>query len=83
MENFRTTRSKLRERNAASTATFTGSSSVGGSSPTAGPSGLVDEIVNTSGYNSGDEYGGPCDESGDISEAQWLEVCSLFLYVCS
>ncbi|XP_021924157.1 OTU domain-containing protein 5 [Zootermopsis nevadensis] len=66
----RTTRSKLRERNAASP-TFPGSSPVAGSSPTAGPSGLVDELVNASGYNSGDEYG-PC-ESADISEAEWVE----------
>jgi hypothetical protein len=69
---FRTTRSKLRERNAAASPTFPGNSNVAGSSPTAGPSGLVDELVNASGYNSGDEYG-PCD-SGHISEAEWVEV---------
>ena len=63
----------MRERNTAASATFTGSSNVGGSSsPTAGPSGQEDEIVSTSGYNSGDEYG-PC-ESGHLSEAEWLEV---------
>ena len=32
----------------------------------------MDELVNASGYNSGDEYG-PC-ESGHASEAEWLEV---------
>jgi len=32
----------------------------------------MDELVNASGYNSGDEYG-PCD-SGHTSEAEWLEV---------
>jgi hypothetical protein len=38
----------------------------------------MDELVNASGYNSGDEYG-PC-ESGHISEAEWLEVeCPFFL----
>jgi len=67
----RTTRSKLRERNSAASPTFTGSSNVAGSSPTAGPSGLMDEIVNASGYNSGDEYG-PCD-SGHTTEDEWLE----------
>jgi hypothetical protein len=77
--NSRTTRSKLRERSAASP-TFPGSSSVAGSSPTAGPSGLVDELVNASGYNSGDEYGA-C-ESGHLSEAEWLEVECPFLLSC-
>jgi hypothetical protein len=66
----------MRERNTASSPTFPGSSSVSGSSPTAGPSGLVDELVNASGYNSGDEYG-TC-ESGRISEAEWLEVYRSF-----
>jgi len=32
----------------------------------------MDEPLNASGYNSGDEYG-PCD-SGLTSEAEWLEV---------
>jgi hypothetical protein len=79
----RTTRSKLRERNAASSPTFPCSSSVAGSSPTAGPSGLVDELVNASGYNSGDEYG-PC-ESECLTETEWLEViwfCFLSYDVC-
>jgi hypothetical protein len=72
---FRTTRSKLRERNAASSPTFPGSSSVAGSSPTAGPSGARDELVSASGYNSGDEYG-PC-ESEHLTETEWLEVICL------
>jgi hypothetical protein len=70
--NYRTTRSKLRERNSAASPTFPGSSNVAGSSPTAGPSGLTDEIVNVSGYNSGDEYGPG--ESAPTSETEWLEV---------
>lgn len=45
-----------------------------GSSPKAGPS-CDDkaEVVSGSGYNSGDEYSDR--GSGEITEAEWQEVC--------
>lgn len=65
----RSSRSKLRERNAASPPSFPGGSGVVVTSPKAGPSQSADDHAN--GYNSGDEYG-PCDAQA-LSETDWLE----------
>lgn len=69
---FRTTRSKLRDRERNATASPPPSSS-----PKAGPSEPqhMEDYDSACGYNSGDEYGF-C-ESQDLTEAEWLEVCQI------